>query len=101
MTKEELFALIDAKIAGQGTAVDAGGALPAILKAAIGAAMPIEVADITKLTNEQLDSLNVGDKVVKVTGTDKHLYLVLHHTGFYSHKTFLFLCLILHGFLNL
>lgn len=78
MTKEEIFALIDAKIAGQGTAVDAGGALPAILKAAIGAAMPIEVADITKLTNEQLDALNVGDKVVKVTGTDKHLYVVTY-----------------------
>lgn len=31
MTKEEIKALIDAKIAGQGSAVDAGGALPAIL----------------------------------------------------------------------
>lgn len=31
MTKEELKALIDAKIAGQGSAVDTGGALPAIL----------------------------------------------------------------------
>lgn len=31
MTKEEIKALIDAKIAGQGSAVDAGSALPAIL----------------------------------------------------------------------
>lgn len=78
MTQNELIALINAKIAGQGTAVDAGGALPVILKAIAGAAMPIEVADITKLTDEQLDSLNVGDKVVKVTGTDKHLYVVTY-----------------------
>lgn len=31
MTKEEIQALIDAKIAGQGSAIDIGGALPAIL----------------------------------------------------------------------
>lgn len=33
MTKEQIQALIDAKIAGQGSAVDVGGALPAILSA--------------------------------------------------------------------
>ena len=76
MTKEELFALIDAKIAGQGSATDQGGVLPSILSALAGAAAPIEVSDITALTNEQLDALNVGDKVVKITGTDKHLYWV-------------------------
>ena len=32
MTKEEIIALIDAKIAGQGTNIDAGSALPGILK---------------------------------------------------------------------
>lgn len=32
MTKEEIIALIDAKIAGQGTNIDAGSALPEILK---------------------------------------------------------------------
>ena len=37
---------------------------------------PLQVGDITKLTNEQLDALNVGDKVIKVTGNKKHLYLV-------------------------
>lgn len=39
---------------------------------------PIEVSDITALTAEQLDALNVGDKVVKVTGADKHLYVVTY-----------------------
>lgn len=78
MTKEQIQALIDAKIAGQGSAVDIGGALPAILSALAGAAAPIEVADITALTAAQLDALNVGDKVVKVTGTAKHLYVVTY-----------------------
>ena len=32
MTKDEIIALIDAKIAGQGTNIDAGSALPGILK---------------------------------------------------------------------
>lgn len=78
MTKEQIQALIDAKIAGQGSAVDIGGALPAILSALAGAAAPIEVADVSKLTEAQLDALNVGDKVVKVTGNQKHLYWVTY-----------------------
>lgn len=78
MIQNEIIALINAKIAGQGTQIDAGGALAQILTAIAGAATPIEVADITKLTDEQLDALNVGDKVVKVTGTDKHLYVVTY-----------------------
>lgn len=78
MTKEQIQALIDAKIAGQGSAVDIGGALPAILSALAGAAAPIEVADVSKLTAAQLDALNVGDKVVKVTGEQKHLYWVTY-----------------------
>lgn len=78
MTKEQIFALIDAKIAGQGTNVDAGGALVEILSAIAGAAAPIEVSDITTLTAAQLDALSVGDKVVKVTGTEKHLYVVTY-----------------------
>ena len=76
MTQNELMALINAKIAGQGSAVDAGGALPAILSALAAAAVPIEVADITALTDDQLDALNVGDKVAKKTGTAQHLYVV-------------------------
>lgn len=39
---------------------------------------PFEVADITKLTNAQLDALKVGDKVLKVTGKQEHLYLVTY-----------------------
>ena len=38
--------------------------------------LPIEVSDITKLTDEQLDSLEVGGMVAKKTGTAKHLYIV-------------------------
>ena len=78
MTKQELQALINAKIAGQGNQIDLGGALGEILGALAGASLAIEVADITKLTNDQLDSLNVGDKVVKITGADKHLYVVTY-----------------------
>lgn len=39
---------------------------------------PITVADITKLTKEQLDSLKCGDYVVKETGAKKHLYVVTY-----------------------
>ena len=76
MDKQQLIALINAKIAGQGTNVDAGGALAEILLDLASAAAPIDVADITGLTDDQLDSLNVGDKVAKKTGTAKHLYVV-------------------------
>jgi len=78
MTKQEILALIQGTIAGQGSALDIGGKLPEILSALAGASAPIEVEDITALTAEQLDSLNVGDKVVKVTGTEKHLYVVTY-----------------------
>ena len=76
MKKEDLIALIDAKIDGQGNQIDQGGALAAVLKALADVAAPLEVADITALTDAQLDSLSVGGKVVKVTGTQKHLYVV-------------------------
>lgn len=78
MTKDELVALIDAKIAGQGSAVDAGGALPIILTELAKAAAPLEVTDITALTGAQLDALEVGSKVAKKTGTAKHLYAVTY-----------------------
>lgn len=39
---------------------------------------PLEVTDIEKLTNAQLDALKVGDAVVKITGNQKHLYLVTY-----------------------
>lgn len=75
MDKLQVLAQIGAKIAGQGNQIDIGGALADILTALAGA-VPIEVTDITKLTNAQLDALAVGDKVVKITGAEKHLYLV-------------------------
>lgn len=78
MTKDQIKAIISAKIDGQGSAVDIGGALPGILSALADASAPLEVEDITALTAEQLDALNVGDKVVKVTGAKKHLYLVTY-----------------------
>ena len=38
----------------------------------------ISVSDITKIDGKVLDGLQVGDKVVKVTGVQKHLYLVTY-----------------------
>lgn len=76
MDKQQLIALINAKIAGQGNQIDIGGALAEILFNLADASVPIEVADITALTDEQLDALNVGDKVAKKTGTAQHLYVV-------------------------
>lgn len=35
-----------------------------------------EASDITALTDEQLDGLQVGDRVAKKTGTAEHLYVV-------------------------
>lgn len=78
MDRKKIEELIATRIAGQGNAVDAGSALPDILSALVGASLPIEVTDMTKLTAEQLDALEVGDKVVKVTGKQKHLYLVTY-----------------------
>jgi len=76
MTQNELVALINAKIAGQGNQIDIGGALAAILSELAAAAVPIEVSDITALTGAQLDALEIGAKVAKITGTAKHLYVV-------------------------
>lgn len=76
MTKNEILAEITSKIAGQGNQVDSGGVLGKVLTAIIEAVAGIEVADITALTAAQLDALEVGGKVIKVTGTDKHLYVV-------------------------
>lgn len=76
MTKDQIQALIDGKIAGQGNQIDIGGALAAILGELAAAAAPIEVSDITALTGDQLDALEVGAKVAKKTGTAKHLYVV-------------------------
>ncbi len=76
MDKQQILDLIAAKIAGQGNQVDIGGVLADILSDLASAAAPIEVTDITKLTDAQLDALEVGAKVAKKTGTAKHLYVV-------------------------
>lgn len=78
MTKEQIQTLIDTKIVGQGNQVDIGGALAEILTELTAASAPIEVEDITGLTGEQLDALEVGAKVAKKTGTAKHLYVVTY-----------------------
>ena len=38
----------------------------------------VETGSITEMTDEQLDSLNVGDRVAKKTGTAEHLYTVTY-----------------------
>lgn len=37
---------------------------------------PVEVTDITKIDGKILDALNCGDRVIKITGTQRHLYNV-------------------------
>ena len=54
MTKDEIKALISAKVAGQGNQVDVGGALPAILDAIVDA-IP-EVAEPLIITGTWNDS---------------------------------------------
>lgn len=46
------------------------------LAAFVEASTPVEVTDITALTGDQLDALEVGSRVAKKTGTAKHLYVV-------------------------
>jgi len=76
MTREQMLATIAEKIAGQGNQVDCGGALADVLIELVKGAVPVEVTDITALNGEQLDGLKCGDKVVKVTGKQKHAYIV-------------------------
>lgn len=78
MTKEEMLLKVSNAIAGQGNEVDISGSLAEILTAVINSSVPVEAEDITALTNEQLDALEVGYKVAKKTGTAKHLYVVTY-----------------------
>ena len=75
MTREQIAELIEKNVKGQYNQLDIAGTLPDILNALLGAA-PMEVEDITKLTNDQLDALDAGSIVAKITGTAKHLYIV-------------------------
>ena len=76
MKKSEISKLIATTITGQGSAIDAGGALDKILTAILDRAVPVEVEDITAIDGAILDSLEAGDVVIKVTGKQKHAYLV-------------------------
>ena len=49
-----------------------------IVESIIALVTPVAAADITDLTDEQLDALNVGDKVAKKTGAAEHLYTVTY-----------------------
>lgn len=49
-----------------------------IVESILALVTPVAAADITDLTDEQLDALNVGDKVAKKTGTAEHLYTVTY-----------------------
>ena len=75
MARKDIAELIEKNVKGQYNQLDIAGTLPNILNALLGA-VPIEVTDITKLTDEELDSLEVGGMVAKKTGTAKHLYIV-------------------------
>ena len=76
MTQEEILKAIEVNVEGQFNQLDIAGVLPSILRALVSQSSPLEVEDITELTGEQLDALECGSKVVKVTGVQKHLYWV-------------------------
>lgn len=59
MTKDEILALIDSAIAGQGTNVDGGGQLATILKGIVNAIPEVGgfIAKTATVTPEQLDEI--------------------------------------------
>lgn len=75
MTNEEIKAMLEA-FAGQGNQIDLSGKLPTFLNELVSRAVPVEVTDITAIDGAILDALQCGDRVVKVTGVQKHLYTV-------------------------
>ena len=84
MNKQQILTEISVKIAGQGSAVDAGSALPGILSSITnlipesgGGDEPLDVADISTLSNEQVANLNVGD-LVAAGSEDKEVYIVAY-----------------------
>lgn len=76
MTKEELLQKIKTNVEGQFNQLDIAGVLPDILRTLADGAVPVEVEDITDIDGEILDGLHCGDKVIKVTGKQKHAYTV-------------------------
>lgn len=76
MSKEQIEELL--KKFATGDQIDGEGALKEILVQLVGSSVPTEVTNITAIDGEVLDSLQVGDKIVKVTGKQKHLYVVTY-----------------------
>lgn len=74
MSKEQIEELL--KKFATGNEIDGEGMLKEILVQLVGSSVPTEVSDITAIDGEVLDGLQVGDKIVKVTGKQKHLYVV-------------------------
>lgn len=75
MTKEEILAAIKNF---RGANREFSQELPKILEAMLGLAEPVAASDVTDLTDDELDALEVGDKVAKQTGTAEHLYVVTY-----------------------
>lgn len=76
MNKEQIEVLLN-KFA-TGNEIDGEGALKEILVSLVGSSIPTEVTNINAIDQEVLDNLQVGDKIVKVTGKQKHLYVVTY-----------------------
>lgn len=71
MTKDEIIALIDAKIAGQGTNIDAGSALPGILKGILElAGGQVETPHVIEVVgvNESAVSFDTFKTMIKIDG---------------------------------
>lgn len=75
MEKADIQALINTQIAGQGSAVDIGGALPKVLAELLNRAAPVKVENIEDIDGEVLEALAAGDKVIKVDSTGEHAYI--------------------------
>ena len=76
MSKEQIEELL--KKFATGDQIDGEGMLKEILVAVVGSSIPTEVTNITAIDPEVLDALQVGDKIAKVTGKQKHLYVVTY-----------------------
>ena len=73
MTKEEIQALINAKIAGQGSAVDVGGALPAILSEILNlATVPAQPHVLRVLSISDADE-SEADALARLTLDGEHV----------------------------
>ena len=92
MTKEEIKALIDAKIAGQGSAVDAGSALPAILNGILELAATPPAKKVIEIMNtfsqvsieEALTNIKInGAQVLSLSELEPYLEIgtIINHAG--------------------